>query len=330
MSHPPPHYSNEQHSRSSPIQRQRSVYWLDSVSRLLLGFGLTAIALAWVVPRPDSSSPPSQPSAEEPSGFSKFDIQDPIQDLADTLGQVTGTKPETGSVADATVCVQGIMPDGTEVCASGVSIDPALAGVEADRGSVVVTNFHVVANTGDRPPVQLKGEGEVYNAQVIRHSPEMDLALLLVPGLEKPFPIAQLAETSPPEQVAVRAIGFPNNQALTIKDSTLLGQIQECLAIPPCLAIRQGTITHGNSGGPLEFDEQVIGINQGETIQEIAIPVEQVRQFLAGQIPDYGNSADPFGAGGYPVNPYPGGYPPPPRGAMPFPPPMGGNPPRWR
>ncbi|GAB4372272.1 MAG: hypothetical protein Kow00121_14470 [Elainellaceae cyanobacterium] len=343
MSYPPPPSSRGQqppYRYSSPIRRQ-SETWFESAGRLVLGFGLMAVALAWVIPKPSAleATTETQPAPDSPE-FSKFDIQNPIQNLAETIEQASNQASYVSEVADATVCVKGIMPDGTGLCASGVSIDPELAGIEPGEGAVIVTNYHVVANTGDRPPVQLKGEGETFNAQVIEQSPAMDLALLLVPGKE--FPIAELAETAPTEQIAVRAIGFPNNGALTVKESRLLGLIQECLAIAPCLAIQQNTITHGNSGGPLEADGKVIGINQGETIQEIAIPVEQVHQFLAGEIPDPG-SVSPYGGGypgsypggpggGYPGGPYPGGYPPPavPRGAMPFPPPGGGYPPpRW-
>ncbi len=72
---------------------------------------------------------------------------------------------------------------------------------------------------------------------------------------------------------------------MTIKDSRLLGKTQDCLAVAPCLAIQQGTITYGNSGGPLAFNGEVVGIVQGEIADEIAIPIEQIRQFLAGELP---------------------------------------------
>jgi S1-C subfamily serine protease len=195
-----------------------------------------------------------------------------------------------------------------QACASGVSIDPTLAGVDPSAGSVVITNYHVISDMGNRPPLQLGGSGEVYNAEILRQSPEFDLALLLVPKTR--FPIATLAESSPGEGTRVRAIGFPNNQPLTINDSSLLGKTQNCLAVSPCLALRQGTITFGNSGGPLEANGRVIGITQGEIVDEIAIPIEQVRQFLAGEDPPPGSQRPPD---------YPSGLP---RGGSPDYPPM--------
>jgi S1-C subfamily serine protease len=243
---------------------------LKTLGILLLGVSLGAIGTNWLSAKSDSSSYPitAETLSSSPS------LQDRI---ARTLA-ATGD-----NVVDATVCVKTMMGQGEQACASGVSIDPQLAGIDRTRGAVVLTNYHVIADMGNRPPLQLGGKGEVFNAEILRQSPEFDLALLFVPDAE--FPIAPLAETSPDQGTAVRAIGFPNNQPLTIKDSSLLGKTQHCLAVAPCLAIQQGTITFGNSGGPLEADGRVVGITQGETFDEVAIPVEQIRQFLSGETP---------------------------------------------
>lgn len=290
----------------SPTSRQRSGM-LRNVAVLLFGVGIGAIGLDWLTPDADSSNAPASTPETSPhsSRYSDFDRSSDRR----SSDQRSSAQPVEDEVADATVCVRGVLPDGKQVCASGISIDPELAGVDRAQGSVVVTNFHVVANTGDRPPILLGGEGEIYNSEVIRQSPEMDLALLFIREVQ--LPIAALAESSPDQGTAVRAIGFPNNAPLTVRDSRLLGMTDDCLAVAPCLAIQQGTITHGNSGGPLEAAGQVVGITQGETMEEIAIPIEQVRQFLAGQIPRA--SQRPQFDPGYP-NPMrrqPGGYPPP-------------------
>jgi S1-C subfamily serine protease len=296
---------------------------LRNVAVLLFGVGIGAIGLDWLTPNSEMSGSPTIAPEPAPNSSRYSEFDSPDRNTRSSASQRPTSLSVEDEVANATVCVRGVMPDGEQVCASGVSIDPELAGVDPDQGSVIVTNFHVVANTGDRPPILLGGKGEAFNSEVIRQSPEMDLALLFI--REAQLPIAALAESSPAQGTAVRAIGFPNNSPLTVRDSTLLGKTDNCLAIAPCLAIRQGTITHGNSGGPLEADGQVIGITQGETMDEIAIPVEQVRQFLAGQTPpasrrspqfnpDYANPRRSYPGGypgGYPGD-YPGGYPPPP------------------
>lgn len=324
----PPKRSSSYRSLSSWFQRSSNGLILLGV--IILSSGLVATVFTWALLKMQvlSSSGETPPPAENVSlklpNIAKFNSQDQNQAQADDNTD--------RQVANATVCVRGTLPDGTKVCASGVSIDPEIAGIDPDDGSVIITNFHVVAEAGENPPIRLANGDQWYDSEVIRRSPEMDLALLLVPDAS--FPTAPLAETSPDEETDVRAIGFPNNQPLTITDSRLLGKINTCLAISPCLAMEQGTITNGNSGGPLEADGQVIGINQGETTDEIAIPVEQVHQFLAGDIPDFANlppQYDPgFPPGAYPFPPPPmrHGFPPPGRRLMPYPPPpMGGPPP---
>lgn len=254
---------------------------------LMLGVGLGAIGMKWIFPQPNVST--RQPvgaveveASSDPSAVSERNRR----------GETVQRATANDKVADATVCVKTYGPRGEEACASGVSIDPQLVGLDSEQGSVVLTNFHVIADPIAGLPVQLGGQGEVYRSQLIKQSPEFDLALLFVPDTQ--FPQAALAEASPEPGTTARAIGFPNNQPLTIRDSTLIGRTQNCLAVAPCLAIEQGTITHGNSGGPLEANEQVIGIVQGETTDEIAIPIEQVQQFLADEIPDNMPSAERF------------------------------------
>jgi hypothetical protein len=317
---------------SSRPRRRRAIYavrpsnrlstWLSYLGVLLLGAGITAIGLNWTRPSPDSYNPPLLPTGVERDRIASSPAAPDRPNSETDQSDARRSANTPADVRSATVCVVGFIPNGGEVCASGVSIDPELAGIDAAEGSVVLTNYHVVANTGDRPPVKLGGIGQQYEAEVINRSPEMDLALLFVPGVR--FPVAALADVSPAGGTPVRAIGFPRNSALTTKDSTLLGFTQNCLAIAPCLAIKQNTITHGNSGGPLEADGRVIGITQGETTEEIAIPVEQVRQFLSGEIPV--NPVAPRFEPGYPPGP-PG---PPPRRIAP--PPYGAPPPPgwWR
>lgn len=317
---------------------QRISSGLSSVGLLLLGAGLGMIGYGFIsaqtAPADASKADTSVADTSVPIGSQPVQPS-PQPQTAQPKSSAPRITARTTDVRNATVCVKTTMPDGKDFCASGVAIDPTLAGIDPQRGSVVITNYHVVYDT-NRPRLQLGGKGEVLQAEIIRQSEEYDLALLLVPGAQ--FAVAPLADASPGRGTQVRAIGFPNNQPLTVNDSRLLGQTQECLAVAPCLALQQGTITHGNSGGPLEANGQVVGITQGEIRDEIAIPVEQVRQFLAGNIPETSrrrsqsrpNPGYPSYPGypdyppdyyppsqGYPSYPrmrrpsYPGGYPPP-------------------
>lgn len=252
-------------SQSPFLNKSRPFSLARTLSLLLMGVGLGTVGTFWFTSKADSSDAAS-------GGRTLLNALRPSQTQADV---------SSATVPNATVCVKTPKGWNELACASGVSIDPQLAGIDPAQGAVVLTNYHVIANMGNRPPLQLGGKGEVFNAEIIRQSPEYDLDLLFVPRAQ--FPVAALAESSPGQGTAVRAIGFPNDQPLTIKDSTLLGTTQDCLAVAPCLTLRQGTITFGNSGGPLEADGRVIGITQGEIRDEVAIPVEQIRQFLSGQ-----------------------------------------------
>lgn len=317
MRYPPSRPSQQRRSPFHAPRPQQLSNMLRNTAVLLFGVGIGAIGLDWLTLRSDSPTTPEPAPDNFPNSSRYSDFDNPNRDARSSASPESLTRVTEDEVADATVCVRGVMPNGEQVCASGVSIDPELAGVDPQEGAVIVTNFHVVINTGDRPPILLGGKGEVYTSEVIRQSPEMDLALLFVRQVQ--LPIAVLAEVSPEQGTAVRAIGFPNNSPLTVRDSRLLGMTEDCLAIAPCLAIQQGTITHGNSGGPLEADGQVIGITQGETLEEIAIPVEQVHQFLLGQTPPASRRSPRFDPG-YP-NPMrrpQGGYPPPYGGPPPY------------
>jgi S1-C subfamily serine protease len=318
MQQPPSHKPQ----RSSFAVRAASFIWLKSLGLLLVGAGLGAIGMKWITPEPKASiDQPADVLEVEASSdaFSTSERETPSPDIQ----QASSAQDK---VAESTVCVKTFGPGG-EACASGVSIDPQLVGIDPKQGSVVLTNFHVVAEPIEGLPVQLGGKGERFNAQVIKQSPELDLALLLVPKAQ--FPVAVLAESSPEPGTSVRAIGFPNNRPLTIKDSTLLGKTQNCLALAPCLAIQQGTITNGNSGGPLEANEQVIGITQGETTDEIAIPIEQIQQFLAGDVSSFDRSSQQPNPRARMREPYP--FPPSFQEPYPypyreFPPPMDNEP----
>lgn len=247
---------------------------LKNLAILLVGVGLGVVGTNWLA----SEANPAAPT-----------LTDRLLTAPRLLRNLNfSTASPSQDVTSATVCVKTRMGQGEEACASGVSISSQLLGMDL-KGAVVLTNYHVIADMGNRPSLQLGGKGKVFQAEIIRQSPEFDLALLLVPEAE--FPIAALAEASPAQGTAVRAVGFPNNQPLMVKDSSLLGKTQDCLAVAPCLAIQQGTITFGNSGGPLEADGKVIGITQGEIVDEIAIPVEQIRQFLAGETPPNSRSS---------------------------------------
>ncbi|HWG94059.1 MAG TPA: MarP family serine protease [Mycobacteriales bacterium] len=168
--------------------------------------------------------------------------------------------------------------------------DPALAaspGVEAARPSIlkitgvaeacrrriegtgfvyapqrVMTNAHVVAGV-DAPRVQV-GDREL-EARVVLFDPGRDVAVLAVPGLERP----PLVFTGPAESGASAVVaGYPQNGPFRADGARVRGTqrargpdiYQEQTVVREIYALR-GLVQPGNSGGPLlDPSGQVLGV----------------------------------------------------------------------
>lgn len=201
--------------------------------------------------------------------------------------------PYVEQVYKAVVCVS---PEFAPGCASGTSIDPALAGIDPSQGAVVLSNAHV---TVGQPRVETP-DGTPLEAQLIRESRQLDLSLVFLPGQQ--LPIAPLAppDYEPEPGTPAWAIGFPvtaNRKLVISPDSVVLGMMETCLATPPCIAIEDGTITNGNSGGALVADGMLIGVTEGETIEELAIPPVHIHTFLEEVKAGGGTNPDERGSG---------------------------------
>jgi len=128
----------------------------------------------------------------------------------------------------------------------------------------VLTNAHVVAGV-ERPVLYVGGSGKGYPARVVYFDPELDLAVLAVPGL----PADALAfdqEAARGQNVAV--VGYPEDGPLT----TVAGKIRDVqlasgndiygtgTVVRQILALR-ADVRPGNSGGPvLDATGRVVGI----------------------------------------------------------------------
>jgi S1-C subfamily serine protease len=128
----------------------------------------------------------------------------------------------------------------------------------------VLTNAHVVAGVEPGPRVSLP-DGTSYQAQVVLYDPQIDIAVLYVPGLNV-TPL-QFATQQGVGQNAVVA-GYPLNQPFTARPARI-GQVQQ--AEGPDI-YQTGTVDRqiyeiralvqpGNSGGPLiASDGSVYGV----------------------------------------------------------------------
>ncbi len=153
------------------------------------------------------------------------------------------------------------------------------AGVLAGDGWVL-TNYHVV--TRGRSFKVTLDDGASYQAQILSHDPEVDLALLGIPANGYPTVVFSEKEARPGEMVF--AFGHPWGQR-----NVLTGGVLSAVTVA---RTRRGEIpvlrtdarlAPGNSGGPLlNAAGEVIGLNAmifgGD--QGIAIPASVIREFL--------------------------------------------------
>jgi S1-C subfamily serine protease len=131
----------------------------------------------------------------------------------------------------------------------------------ADAGSAwpigqddVVTNAHVVAGS-QRVEVDTT-DGATHPATVVLFNPEVDVAILHVPGLnEAALPIAT---TDPARGVTGAAIGYPGGQTETVAPAQVRGtesaqgyNIYNSGVVSRTIEVLAAKIIPGNSGGPL-------------------------------------------------------------------------------
>lgn len=153
--------------------------------------------------------------------------------------------PAVRAAWNSLVKVEGIAPDcGTQVDGSGFVF-------AKDR---VMTNAHVVAGV-ENPGVLVRGVGKLWPAKVVFIDPQIDVAVLEVPGLGAPvLTFTTAAERGDAAVVA----GFPGGGALAASAARIRGRITargtdiygHGQVSRDVYAVR-GTIRPGNSGGPL-------------------------------------------------------------------------------
>jgi S1-C subfamily serine protease len=170
-----------------------------------------------------------------------------------------------GDLATSPLATQ-VRPSVVEVLGTASSCDRALTGsgfVYAPER--VMTNAHVVAGVDD-VFVRIGGTGRPLRAEVVTFDPDIDVAVLAVPGLTGPL---LRFEANPPERGddAV-VVGFPGGRAYTVGSARVRSVIEargfdiydSGRVTREIIAIR-GTVRSGNSGGPL-LDPQgrVLGV----------------------------------------------------------------------
>jgi trypsin-like peptidase/colicin V production protein len=135
-------------------------------------------------------------------------------------------------------------------CGLGVQGSGWVAG-----DGLVVTNAHVVAGQDDTT-VQLRGEGDHFDAQAVAYDPRNDLAILRVSGIEGVPALGLDVNAGPGTSGAV--LGFPEHGPFDVEPGRL-GQTttvtsEDAYGRGPVrrrITSLRGLVRSGNSGGPM-------------------------------------------------------------------------------
>jgi serine protease Do len=153
------------------------------------------------------------------------------------------------------------------------------AGVLAGDG-LVLTSHHVVGK-GRGIEVELE-DGQVFKASLVADDPQVDLALLQIPGGNGHAAVFSTAEPRPGEMVY--AFGHPWGQRYVLTGGVLSALTSGRTPVGEIPLLRADLqLAPGNSGGPLlNAAGEVIGLNAmifgGD--QSVAIPSALIRRFL--------------------------------------------------
>ncbi|ATY15333.1 serine protease [Amycolatopsis sp. AA4] len=148
----------------------------------------------------------------------------------------------------------------------------------------VMTNAHVVAGTEE---VGIESTSGDYRARVVYFNPEVDIAVLAVPGLRAPvLPFA--AQTAKAGDNAV-VLGYPLDGPYTATPARVRGRINlrgpdiyDANTVQRDVFTVRGTVRSGNSGGPMITpDGDVIGVVFGAAVEDpetgFTLTADQVR-----------------------------------------------------
>jgi len=196
-----------------------------------------------------------------PQAFGGFSL-DPVLPI-DAPDSALLKDPAVRAAWGSLVKVEGVAQEcSTQVDGSGFVF-------AADR---VMTNAHVVAGV-ENPVVLVRGTGKAWPATVVYSDPDIDVAVLSVPGLHAPA--LTFAGTAQRGDAAVIA-GFPGGGPLDAAAARIRGKISargsdiygHGTVTRDVYAVR-GTVRPGNSGGPLLApDGRVYGVIFAAALQD--------------------------------------------------------------
>jgi hypothetical protein len=216
---------------------------------------------------------------------------EPIVDVAPPSGLVQ-RDPEIRQAADSVIKITG----------RAVTCERVISGtgfvITADH---VMTNAHVVAGVTD--PVVTFPDGEPLAARVVAFDPQTDLAVLIVPGLNKPA--LAVSEQAPRTDSDAVIIGYPHNGPLRSEPVRVRGlhqfigrDIYDAGSVNRAVVSLRGAIQPGNSGGPLvSVDGTVRGVVFAASLTDPDTGYALAASEFVDQIAAAGDATEPVSTG---------------------------------
>jgi S1-C subfamily serine protease len=215
----------------------------------------------------------------------------------DPLPEISGPAPQVRP-PDSKIArdpdVQGAAGSVVRVLGTACGLGVQGSGWVAGNG-VIVTNAHVVAGQDDTT-VQLGGEGDRHDADVVLFDVENDIAVLRSSGVAGTRALEMNEGARAGTSAAI--LGFPENGSYDVQPgrlgATLTATTQDAYGRGPIrrrITTLRGLVRHGNSGGPMvDGSGRVVATifasaQSGSAKQGFGVPDSLVRDALAKAAP---------------------------------------------
>jgi serine protease Do len=207
-------------------------------------------------------------------------------------------------LAPAVVSVEAVKPNGTKPDGKQRTVEDSGSGVlvaaEDGRGTVIITNNHVVTGAAANQISINLSDGRLLRPTQVLADPETDVAILRVG--ETGLPLASLGDS---DRVRVGqwvlAVGSPFGLSQSVTHGIISARERGSVSLGNTIRIKDflqtdAAINPGSSGGPLlNLDGEVIGINTAIASQSgansgvaFAVPINLVRR-VAHQLQERGS-----------------------------------------
>ena len=192
----------------------------------------------------NSALPPSGPILNALARF------DPLPQIAGPAPKVRAPTAAIARDPQVSAAGQSVVRVLGTACGLGVQGSGWIA-----REGIVVTNAHVVAGQDDTT-VQIEGEGDRHDADVVWFDVTNDLAILRSSGVSGTPPLRMNEGADAGTAAAI--LGFPENGSYDVQPGRLGGTTtaltQDAYGRGPVrrtITTLRGLVRHGNSGGPM-------------------------------------------------------------------------------